>query len=340
MPLHPCDDGLTKECFRAYPAWARQAFAYKLLHILLPKQATKNLPRGLNRALIAPGANLPPGLILPPGSVVNPDASFPPGWTPGDIQPPGVIISPGTIFPAGWTPGDPPPEGVIIPEGTIFPDGWTPGDPMPEGVIIPEGISLTPEDTGAAPPLYVEVFEPGPPHRPAPTAVAAFDPGTLLVTQGLPQTSRKLGDVSYWTDLGMPIVSWNSLRIGAIDLRIGKNNTPTDMVLLEIWRCSSEYKPFALCGGGASTPKDGASLPAFSLGQDYIRFLFPSKPLLLVDVEYAIIAARSGAYDAVNYYKIAQNTFPTQTFYFKLPDLTWYSQSGGIFNFRIWGFLV
>jgi hypothetical protein len=296
MPIHPCADGLTKECFRAYPAWARQAFAYKLLHILLPKQLTKNLPRGLNLPLVPPGIVLPPGVELPPGTIIAPDVSFPPGWTPGDLPPPGVIT--------------------------------------------PPGVSPTPPESGDTPPLYVEVWEPGPIGGSRSFAVPPFDIGSLLLEQGITQTSSKLGDVSYWSDLGMPMVSWISARVAAIDIKIGKNNAPTDMVLLEIWRCASEYKPFALCGGGASTPKDGASLPAFSLGQDYIRFLFPNKPLLWLDVEYAIIAARSGAYDAVNYYKIGQNTYPTQTYYYKLPDLSWYSRSGGIFNFRIWGDLV
>jgi len=296
MPFHPCADGLTKECFRAYPEWARRAFAYKLLHILLPKQITKNLPKGLNRALIPPGVTLPPGVILPPGSIVFPDVPFPPGWNPGD--------------------------------------------PPPEGVIIPPGVSPTPTESGDTPPLYVEVWEPGPPHPYIGIAVPPFDIGSLLVTQGAIATYSKLGDVSYWSDLAMPIISWNSARIAAVDLKIGKNNTPTDNVRLEIWRCSSEYKPFALSGGGTSTPISAASLPAFSLGQDYIRFLFPNKPLLLLDVEYAIIAARSGAYDAVNYYKIGQNVYPSQTYYYKLPGLTWYSRSGGIFNFKLWGFIV
>lgn len=88
---HPCEEGITPECYNAYPGFARKALAYKLLHAILPKQGTKLLPRWLASALIAPGVTLPPGLELPPGSVVFPDAAFPPGWTPEDIPPPGYI---------------------------------------------------------------------------------------------------------------------------------------------------------------------------------------------------------------------------------------------------------
>lgn len=124
MPFHPCADGLTPVCFKAYPAWARQALAYKLLHILLPKQLTKNLPGGLNLPFVAPGVIIPPGVEFTPGTVIPPDVSFPPGWTPADAAPPGVIITP-----------------------EVYP---------------------TPPGSGAAPPIYIQPFEPGPVHTPAP----------------------------------------------------------------------------------------------------------------------------------------------------------------------------
>ena len=140
MPEHPCAEGLTSACFAAYPVWARQAFAYKLLHILLPKQLTKMLPRGLNLPMI------PPGVV----------------WTPGGVLPPGTIVPPGTVFPPGWSPGDPAPPGVVIPPGTVFPPGWSPGDPAPPGVQLPPAVSPVPPGSGALPPLYVQPWEPGP----------------------------------------------------------------------------------------------------------------------------------------------------------------------------------
>lgn len=121
MPFHPCADGLTPSCFKAYPAWARQALAYKLLHMLLPKQLTKNLPRLLGQALVAPGVDVPPGLILPPGTVVPPDTSFPPGWTPDDPPPEGVII--------------PPPVSPVPPDSGPLPPIYTP--PFEPGPVHP-----------------------------------------------------------------------------------------------------------------------------------------------------------------------------------------------------------
>lgn len=125
---HPCEMGLTPECFRAYPAWARQALAYKLLHIVLPKQLAQNLPRGLNLPLVPPGVSLPPGVVFPPGTVVPPGVSFPPGWTPGDPAPPGVIIPP----PVSPTPPD---SGATPP---IYTTPWEPGPIKgPGGIIQP-----------------------------------------------------------------------------------------------------------------------------------------------------------------------------------------------------------
>ena len=173
---HPCAEGLTPLCFRAYPAWARQAFAYKLLHIMLPKQLTKNLPRGLNLALV------PPGVVLPPGAVVPPGVVFPPGWTPGDPAPPGVVIPPGTVFPSAWSPGDPAPPGVVIPPGTIFPPGWSPGDPAPSGVQLPPSVSPVPPGSGITPPLYVAPWEPGPVNTSIPKTSRVWEFQTRIPT--------------------------------------------------------------------------------------------------------------------------------------------------------------
>lgn len=110
----PCLKRLDAECFRANPEWAKRAFAYRLVHILTPKPLTKRLPRGLQRALVYPGTDMPPGVNFPPGTIVSPGATIPPGWQPGDPYPPGVI-------PPGGVPGA---TGGAVPYG---PGIWHPG---------------------------------------------------------------------------------------------------------------------------------------------------------------------------------------------------------------------
>jgi len=147
----PCHRALDAECFRAYPAWARQALAYRLLHVFFPPWLTRRLPKFLRMPLIAPGVTIPTGAYLPPGSVVGPDTVFPPGWVSPDPPPDGVYIPPGTEFPPGWTPGDPLPTGVTMEPGAAFPPGWTPGDPYPEGVGLPAPLSELQRKTGVMP---------------------------------------------------------------------------------------------------------------------------------------------------------------------------------------------
>ena len=158
---HPCANGLTPECFAAFPEWAKLAFCYKLLHVLIPANISKRLPKGLFPGRIGPGAILPAGWDPPPGVVVPPgytvperwipftyfilpegmtwEQVFPPGWTAGDPLPPGVTIDAGVVFPVGWSAGDALPAGVTISPGAVFPPGWTPGDPLPPGVTIDAG---------------------------------------------------------------------------------------------------------------------------------------------------------------------------------------------------------
>ena len=167
MPEHPCAKGLTSACFKAYPAWARQAVAYKLLHAILPKQLSRELPKGLGRALIGPGAIIPSGVVLPPGMVIPPNFTFPDRWVPwlyfnfltGEL--------PWTLFPEGWKEGDPLPPGVTYAPGFVLPPGWTPEDPPPAALIPGYTPVATPPDSGATPPLYVAPFSPGPVHRPS-----------------------------------------------------------------------------------------------------------------------------------------------------------------------------
>ena len=94
-----CNDGLNKKCFDAHPKWARQAFAYRLLHTIVPKQLSKNLPRAFKIPLIFRDIIISPDVTLPPGSLVGPGSEIFSGWQPGDPLPPGVYWSP--VLPPG-----------------------------------------------------------------------------------------------------------------------------------------------------------------------------------------------------------------------------------------------
>lgn len=110
----PCVKALDRECFRAHPHFARRALAYRLLHLLIPSDIAKLLPKKLSDPLVAPGVEVPLGAVFPPGTVLVPGCSFPVGWDPEDEPPecaksaplptlamqiaggnPSVILSPG-----------------------------------------------------------------------------------------------------------------------------------------------------------------------------------------------------------------------------------------------------
>lgn len=136
---HPCEAGLTPACFEEYPEWAKQALAYRLLHVLVPAEITRRLPKALWEPFIGPGAVVPPDVVFPPGTVIPPGFVFPPGWKWWMGLPPGVVVDPGAYFPPGWAPGDPLPPGVTVDPAMAFPADWRPGDPAPAGVTIPPG---------------------------------------------------------------------------------------------------------------------------------------------------------------------------------------------------------
>lgn len=189
---HPCENGITGECFKAYPQWAKRAFALKLMHTLCPGQITRRLPKGLRPGMIGFPPGWTPGIPLP--SYLGPPGmiGLPPGWTAGDPLPEGVTLDPGTVFPPGWTPGDPLPAGVTIIPGAFFPPGWTPGDPFPPytGPDLTPGITI-PSD-GAIPPIFLTPFEPGPPHRVSPTA-----PGVTVIGTFTAQNDGRQGYIGW-----------------------------------------------------------------------------------------------------------------------------------------------
>lgn len=173
---HPCKDGLTPECMRVYPSWARKMFAYRLLLTLCPHEITKRLPKLKNLLPLLHPPDWPPETPWAPGYEVDPGGFFPPDWTPEDELPAEIIIDTGAVFPADWRPGDPLPAGITIDPGTIFPPGWTAGDPLPKGVSA--GVSQRPAvfGSGAIPPYYIQIWEPGPVHRISDTTPDIWEP--------------------------------------------------------------------------------------------------------------------------------------------------------------------
>jgi len=179
---HPCKGGLTPECIRSYPQWARKMFSYRLLVTICPQRITKRLPklRGLFPYVYPPEWNK--DLPWLPGYSLDPETVFPPDWKPGDDLPAGVTLSPKTVFPPGWKPGDDLPAGVTfilekmftpgwkyedgLPPGVtyapnaMFPLVWTSGDDLPAGQI--NGIGQRPAvlESGAISPLFLEIGVP------------------------------------------------------------------------------------------------------------------------------------------------------------------------------------
>lgn len=56
MAEHPCANGLTPACFKAYPAYARKVLAYKVLMMMMPEELSMKLPA----SLLEIGKSLPP----------------------------------------------------------------------------------------------------------------------------------------------------------------------------------------------------------------------------------------------------------------------------------------
>mgnify|MGYP001573793177 CR=1 FL=1 len=176
----PCSRGLTKSCFDAYPAFARQALAFKILHILFPKEITRKLPKIFRGVLLAPGEVLPPGIELPGGTVVTPGVVFPPGWVPGEPFPPGVPLPPGPVPSPGAIPGVPPPPGAPIPGGPEPSPGEIPGGPLPPGVPAPPIPSPRPRRVPRG------LRPPGVPVPPEPVPVPGVPPGVPVPPEPVP----------------------------------------------------------------------------------------------------------------------------------------------------------
>ncbi len=149
-----CDKSLNAECFATHPKWARQAFAWRLLHLMFPGQITKKLPPSLAFPPLPPGFEWPATIEIPPGTEIPDWWIHTEDWLPGDVFPPGATIPPDVDIPLWFLYSILFPPGTIIPPGFVLPPGWQPGDPLPPGVIPPG--DLPPDVPGTVPPSYLD----------------------------------------------------------------------------------------------------------------------------------------------------------------------------------------
>ncbi len=116
--IHPCADGLSLECFRTYPKWAKMRFAHKLLGTLFPAEITKRLPLAIQQAMTQMPPDWPEGQDLTPALLLTPPA--------GISLPPGGPISPTYCAPFSAGPPSPPAGKNPEPEtGPWFYDKFT-----------------------------------------------------------------------------------------------------------------------------------------------------------------------------------------------------------------------
>ena len=337
MPEHPCAEGLSSACFKAYPAWARQALAYKLLHAILPKQLTKNLPKGLGRALIGPGAIIPSGVVFPPGMAIPPNFTFPDRWIPwlyfnfltGEL--------PWTLFPEGWKPGDPLPPGVTYAPGFVLPPDWTPEDHPPTALIPGYTPVPTPPDSGATPPLYVAPFSPGPIGGSIAGAPDSYLNYELLNDENSPTDLRIFGDDETRWGFAGSYSSIKSANVAWMLIRVGKVGNPTDNLTVELRKSAGYIDPGPIITGGISEAIAGANLPASALDQEFVHFRFPNKPSIIRSEFNCFSITRSGPPDPINYYQLCIRPEPGPYTWAQTYDGRWPSGNDAYKSYQLYG---
>ena len=195
----PCEKSLDAECFKAYPEWARQAFAWRLLHLMFPGEITKLLPPSLAFPPLPPGFEWPPNIIIPPGTEIPPWWVLPEGWQPGDLFPPDSTIPLDIDVPLWWLYSLIFPPGTIIPPGFTFPPGWQPGDPWPPGLILPP--DLPPWWIGTFPPTFLDPGSGGTRPRTTPPAVPLVEYEITIPGTDIDGSVRNSGSADSWSEV-------------------------------------------------------------------------------------------------------------------------------------------
>ena len=91
---NPCANGLSAECFKQRPAFARQAFAFRMIAAFTPPGLSKPLLKFLGLIRFDPAGQIPEFLNLPPWWIIAPDTVIPPDWEVGDPPFTGLLIPP------------------------------------------------------------------------------------------------------------------------------------------------------------------------------------------------------------------------------------------------------
>ena len=128
-----CQKVIGEACFKAYPEFARRAIAYRLLHLLIPPNIAKILPKQLSDPLIAPGVTIPLDAKFPPGTCIIPGCSFPAGWDPDEDPPECAKSAPLPTLAMQASGGNPP---TYLTPGPGGPLPVQPQTPVPPEVCI------------------------------------------------------------------------------------------------------------------------------------------------------------------------------------------------------------
>lgn len=338
MEDHPCKNGLSPSCYKAYPGWVERALAYKLLQIILPKQIISKIKSGLEVPLIGQGAILPNGVEVPPGSIIPPDLSVPGNWPPWFNLKFHTSKDPRKVFPVGWTIKEPLPKGVEVNPGYVIPENWTPENP-PHPVYLP-GFNPFPNvsDFGASPPLYVGVWEPGPVTPPGPIIPHPEQEIILLSSQGPGNEAENIGDddtrVAFAASVSVPDDSY----ITSIKIKIGKSGSPVDGVYVNFLVQDGDGKPNGDLLNGCSDLVLASELPDFSLSQDFIEFNFTNKPVMDGGVKHYLKMYRTGGVEAGNFYQVLGADDPWGACYWQDILDDWDGVFAKIVECEIWGY--
>lgn len=299
----PCVKALDRECFRAHPEFARRALAYRLLHLLIPPDLAKRLPKRLSDPLIAPGVEVPLGAEFPPGTVIVPGCDFPAGWDPKDEPPectksaplptlamqiaganPNVFLSPGEpgtgqVKPP---PGPPPEPPVVLwfdePFDNLTKYSWTKYETGTGAVAIVSGHLELDAPTG-----YAGIYR----------TDARSVPSKLEI---LIQNEVTASVDNWYFVLTCPTYELHFILIGATTLRLKKPVGWHDQTITTVIGDDILWK-FTIDGDTLNVYRDGAPLVT--------GFTLPAKSFA---EGYMWISAQDGVTSYTDYYTLEDKT--------------------------------